>query len=232
MWVQESFEKSPERAMELLKKWMPEGERRGVIRDGFSAWLNSDQRAALEWLGTVTDPQLQVTLQAGVIAWQAQRDPEAALAVLKGPQAASPELKDVVAQALTHWTQRDVAAAANWAVANSELLTAEQVSELTSQFLEKDEEAGADWLAKLPPGQTRDAAVETAAKYWAGQGEPELAVQVAGSIRDPEKRTRAFFKVYNALRYTDGAAAEKWLTSAKEISEETKQSWRAITGER
>jgi len=232
MWAQESFEKSPERAVELVGKWISEGERAGIIRSGFEAWLESDQRAAMEWLGSVTDPKLQVTLQAGVISWQAQRDPASALAVLNGPQAASPELKDVVHDALMQWTHRDVTAAANWAVANPDLVTAEQASEMAGKFLEEDEEGAADWLSKLPAGETRDAAVERAASYWAGQNEPELAVQVAGSIRDPEKRTRTFFSVYNALIYVDKAAAEKLLASANEISEETKQSWRAITSGR
>ncbi len=232
MWARESFEKSPERAIDLVRKWVSEKERAGVIRSGFEAWLDSDQRAAMEWLGAVTEPALQVTLQAGVIAWQAQRDPEAALAVLNGPQAASPELQDVVAQALSGWTQRDVAGAAGWVVANPGLVTAEQASEVASMFLNMDEEAGADWLAKLPAGAVRDAAVETAAMHWAGQGEPELATQVAGTIRDPEKRTRAFFSVYGSLRSVDGAAAEKWLAGAKELSEETKQSWRVIAGGR
>lgn len=218
--------------MELLKKWVPEEEQRGVIRGGFEAWLDSDQRAAMEWLGTVTRPELQVTLQAGVIAWQAQRDPEAAMAVLNGPHAASPELQDVVAQALSGWVQRDVAAAAGWVVANPGLVTAEQASELTSQFLIKDEGAGADWLAKLPPGLARDAAVETAAAHWAMAGEPELATQVAVTIRDPEKRTRVLFNVYNALRSSDQAGAEQWLLGAQELTAETKQSWRAIAGER
>jgi hypothetical protein len=232
MWARSNFEKSPDRAVELVGKWVTEKDRAGVIRSGFEAWLDSDQRAAMEWLGAVTEPQLQVTLQAGVIAWQAQRDPESALAVLNGPQAASPELRDVVSQALSGWTHRDVAAAAGWVVANPELVSAEQASEVAGIFLTQDEEAGADWLAKLPAGAARDAAVETAAMHWAGQGEPELATQVAGTIRDPEKRTRAFFSVYGALRSADGAAAEKWLAGAKELSEETKQSWRAIAGGR
>ncbi|ATC64481.1 hypothetical protein CMV30_11245 [Nibricoccus aquaticus] len=232
MWARESFERSPERAIELVRKWVSEKERAGVIRSGFEAWLDSDQRAAMEWLGAVTEPQLQVTLQAGVIAWQAQRDPEAALAVLNGPQAAAPELQDVVAQALSGWTQRDVAGAAGWVVANAGLVTAEQASEVAGVFLAQDEAAGSDWLAKLPAGAARDAAVETAAMHWAGQSEPELATQVAGTIRDAEKRTRAFFSIYGVLRSRDGAAAEKWLVEAKDLSEETKQSWRALAGDR
>ncbi len=231
-WASECFEKSPERAIELARNWVPEKMQSTLIRGGFQAWLDSDHRAAMEWLSTVKQPELQVTLQAGVIAWQAQRDPESALAVLKGPQAASPEFKDVAAQALSGWTQRDVAGAAGWVAANPGLVTAEQASEVASIFLNQDEAAGADWLAKLPAGAARDAAVETAAMHWAGQSEPELATQVAGTIGDPQKRTRAFFSVYGMLRSADGAAAERWLAGAQDLSEETKQSWRALAGER
>jgi hypothetical protein len=230
-WARDCFEKSPERAIELAKAWVPEKMQSALIRGGFEAWLDSDHRAAMEWLGTVKQPELQVALQAGVIAWQAQRDPESALAVLHGPMAASPELKDVVAQALMGWAQRDVTSAANWVVANPGLVTADQVSELTTQLLEKDEGAGADWLGKLPAGDVRDSAIATAAVHWADLAEPELATQAASTIRDPQKRTRALFSVYNSLRSTDQTRAERWL-GEQGLAEETKQSWRAITGGR
>ncbi|MGC4071310.1 MAG: hypothetical protein QM760_02070 [Nibricoccus sp.] len=232
MWARESFEKSPERAVMLLKKWVSEETQRGVIREGFTAWLESDRRAAMEWLGTVTEPEMQTTLQAGLIGWEAQRDPVAALSVMSSSGVASPEMRDVVTQAFSSWAERDVAAAAGWVVANPALVTAEQASELTNRFLTKDEEGGADWLAKLPAGSTRDAAVEAAAIYWAERFEPELATQAAGTIRDPEKRTRALFSVYRAMRSSDAASAESWLVGAKDLSEETKQSWRAITSGR
>jgi hypothetical protein len=132
---------------------------------------------------------------------------------------------------LTGWAQRDVAAAAGWVVANPDRVSSQQASEMAGLLLNHDEAAGADWLAKLPAGEGRDAAVETAAIHWAGQNELELAGQVTASIRDPEGRTRAAFGVYNALKYTDGAAAEKWLET-QGVSEETKQSWRAITSGR
>ena len=228
MWAQENFERSPERAMELLETWIPAETRGGVIRGGFESWLESDQRAAMEWLGTVTRPELQAVLQAGVVAWQTRRDPESALAVLNGPQVASPEFKDVVEQALMVWAQRDVTAAAGWVAANTDRVSSQQASEMAGMLLNHDEAAGADWLARLPAGEPRDAAVETAAVYWAGQNELELAGQVAASIRDPEKRMRAAFGVYNALKYTDDAAAERWLET-QGVSEETKRSWRAIT---
>jgi hypothetical protein len=185
----------------------------------------------MEWLGTVTRPELQAVLQAGVVAWQARRDPEAALAVLNGPQAVSPEFKDVAEQALLGWVQRDVTAAAGWVVANPDRVSSQQASEVAAMLLNHDEAAGAEWLARLPAGAVRDAAVEVAAIHWAGQNELELAGQVAASIRDPEARTRAAFGVYNTLKYADGAAAEKWLET-QGVSEETKQSWRAITSGR
>ena len=231
MWAQENFERSPERALALLETWMPAETRGGVIRGGFESWLDSDQRAAMEWLGTVTRPELQAVLQAGVVAWQARRDPEAALAVLNGPQAVSPEFKDVAEQALLGWVQRDVTAAAGWVVANPDRVSSQQASEVAAMLLNHDETTGAEWLARLPAGAVRDAAVEVAAIHWAGQNELELAGQVAASIRDPEARTRAAFGVYNTLKYADGAAAEKWLET-QGVSEETKQSWRAITSGR
>jgi hypothetical protein len=231
MWAQENFERSPERALALLETWMPAETRGGVIRGGFESWLDSDQRAAMEWLGTVTRPELQAVLQAGVVAWQARRDPEAALAVLNGPQAVSPEFKDVAEQALLGWVQRDVTAAAGWVVANPDRVSSQQASEVAAMLLNHDEATGAEWLARLPAGAVRDAAVEVAAIHWAGQNELELAGQVAASIRDPEARTRAAFGVYNTLKYADGAAAEKWLET-QGVSEETKQSWRAITSGR
>ncbi len=233
MWARDSFEESPERAVELVKKWVPEADRATVLRDGFEAWLDSDRRAAMDWLGAVADPQLRTTLQTGVISWQAQRDPAAALAVLTGPQAASPELKDVVERALSQWVHMDAEAAANWVVANPERVMAHQAAELAGMFLHRNEEAAADWLAKLPAGDTRDAAVEAAALYWADGDEQELASQVAGSIRDPEKRARTIFEVYKMLRERDAGEvpAEKWLAAAG-VSEETKRSWRTLTGGR
>jgi hypothetical protein len=218
--------------VDLVGKWVEAKDRGGMIRAGFETWLESDQQGAMAWLASVTDADLRVSLQAGVIAWQARYDPETALRVAAGTSATSPELRDVMSESLVNWMQRDVAGAANWLRENPGLITPELAPEMASQLLRTDETAGADWLASLPAGATRDAAVETAAQYWAGEKEAELATQAAGTIRDPEKRTRAFFGVYSTLRFADAEAAERWLAGAKDISEETKVNWRAIASGR
>jgi hypothetical protein len=227
MWIGQNFERDPMRAVELVRTFLPEAERAEAMRSGFEAWLESDHRAALEWLGTVTQPELRASLQAGLIGWQTRRDPEAALAVLNSPDAASPALKGVVDQALSAWMERDVASVAGWMQANPERISEDQAAQIAGQYLRKDEAAGAAWLAQLPAGPARDAAVVTAAMHWAGAGEPELATQVVGSIRDPEKRTRALFNVYQTIRYTDAVLAESWL-GRQGLEAETVRSWRAI----
>jgi hypothetical protein len=230
-WTARHFETAPERAVDLVRRWVPEEKRSTVFREGFVAWLNSDERSAQSWLATVAEPELRTALQAGLLNWQIERDPQAALALLKSPQATTPEMQEVVSRAVGIWTERDVTTVAGWLQANPGLASPEQAIHVVRTYLEQNEVEASTWLTKLPPGETRDAAVGTAAVYWADQNEPSLATEVALSIQNSEMRTQALYNVYRMFRYTDSAAAENWLAS-QEMSPDIKQSWQALAKER
>ena len=153
------------------------------------------------------------------------------MALLKNPQAMTPEMQDVVSRAVGIWAEKDVTAVAGWLEANPGLASPEQAMQVVRTYLSQNEVEASTWLTKLPPGATRDAAVSTAAMYWADQNEPSLATEVALSIQDSEKRAQALFGVYRMMRYTDTAAADNWLAS-QEMSPDIKQSWQALAKER
>lgn len=73
----------------------------------------------------------------------------------------------------------------------------------------KDEHAAAQWLTELPISASRDQAISSFAKKLATM-DPERALQWAGTISDPEQRTKRMDKLVAQWRAKDPKAAEAW----------------------
>jgi hypothetical protein len=229
-WAERGLESDPEGTLALLNRWVPQDAQAEAIRDGFKNWLRSDQQGAHAWATAVTDPHLRTLLQAGEFSWRAKFDPEGALRGLEGRAELPAEISDAAQNAFVDWSFSDAPAAAEWTLRNPQLVSAHQIGVLVESWMSMDEVAAVTWLAKLPGGPLREAALQTATSSWVKRNQFDLAAQVIASISDRERRQKMIFHVYRELsRGPNSQMVERWLDT-QEVDEGTKASWRREGG--
>lgn len=131
------------------------------------------------------DPLVRINLALkNLEAWMSA-DPEAALAWLKS-QHPTGRRAEIIRMALGQYAENDPKGAAEWAIAN---LTGVEFNNalirIAEQWARRDGSETASWLAALPAGKERDAAMEGSFFIWASQ-DPAAAVDFINKFRGPD----------------------------------------------
>jgi hypothetical protein len=221
------FQEDPDRIVRLLMKAsLPPGQEADAVFEGWTNWADSDRKAALDWLQQQPDRSLADEIGRRLQQRELARDPAKALAAL--PTIADQEQrKRMATEALTRLAYDQPEVAIAWLSQNqTESVSAEAYSRIASRYLQRDDAAAMDWIAKLGAGETKDAALGAAADYWGGK-EIDFATTSMAAIGDSQKRQACMFDLYSELTRKDAAGAEQWLEQ-QGLSAEVRQSWKAL----
>jgi len=220
------LEESPDRVLAFVKATVKADQQADVLLDGWTSWLNSDRKAAQEWLQQLSDRRLASELPARLERQEQLRDPQKAL-VLAKTIVDQQERKEMVADAVQHLVWRDPAVAAAWLTQNpGDVPRPGTFRTLANSYLEKDDAGAMAWIAKLGPGSSRDEALSAAATFWVDK-EIDFATASMSAIDDAQKRQVCMFNVYRSLNRANAVKADQWLET-QGLSAEVRQSWKAL----
>jgi len=216
----------PSRIISLLKALLPPAQQADTVFTSWENWMESDRKAALDWLQQQPDRQLADEINHRLQQRELARDPVKALAAL--PTIADKEQRKRMATgALNQLAYDNPEAAIAWLAQNqTESVNTEVYSRLARAYLRRDDAVAMDWIAKLEAGETKDAALYVAANYWSGK-EIDFATTSMAAIGDSQKRQACMFDLYRQLTRKDAAGAEQWLEQ-QGLSAEVRQSWKAL----
>ncbi len=219
------FERNPDEALSLVQN-EPLEQRVGALQFGFEVWTRSDRKAAMAWLNALGDAPLKATLLAQVEREKATLEPVKTIAALAGGEASAQNISQFSA-ALSKLAERHPQGAAEQISQNPALVETGSARYIAGEYFLRDEEGAAAWLATLPAGEVKDAALFSAATFWAGKGEQEFAAHAMASMRSPEARTQTQVQIYSEMLVRNPTQAEKWL-AAQPMSEEARAVLRVV----
>ena len=221
-----NLEDSPDRVMAFVRAAVGTNHQAEALLGGWRSWLNSDRKAALEWLQQLPDRQLASEISARIERQELSRDPHKAL-VIASTITNQEERRNVVTTAVNRLVWDDPAAAAAWLAQNpNDAPRSGTYSRLATQYLEHDDAGAMAWITKMSAGEARDEALSAAAAFWAGK-ETDFATASMAVIGDAQKRQQCMFNLYRTLNRTDEAKAEQWLAT-QGLPAEVRQSWKAL----
>ena len=221
-----NMDADPDRIVRLMKAAMPLAQQSDAVFESWANWMESDRKAALDWLQQQPDRQLADDIVRRLQQRDLARDPTKALASL--PTIADQEQrKRVATNALLQLAYDKPEAAIAWLAQNkTESLSAETYSVLAGRYLRCDDATAMDWIAKLGAGEAKDAALRVAANYWSDK-EIDFATTSMAAIGDAQKRQACMFDLYRQQSRKDAATADQWLVQ-QGLSGEVRQSWKAL----
>jgi hypothetical protein len=221
-----NLQESPDRVVALVRSLTDPAEGETALFSGFSDWLNSDRKAAMDWLANLSDGALAASLRERLELRNCRRDP--AMLLAKAATITDAKLRrDVTGEAVEMLARTSPGEAANWIMQHPEQAQdLWQVRVVTERFLAKDDAAAMAWVAKLSEGEIRDEALSASARYWAAS-EIEFATASVAAISNAEKRERCAFNVYRNLAESDAAGAERWLNRVG-VSDDVRRTWKIL----
>ena len=151
-----------------------------------------------------------------VIGSVAALDPERAKAVFaKLPDDARSHAASAIA---SHWAERDVVAAADWALAlTEENVRGNALDNVIRQWAADDAPAAEAWLRALPPGTARDDAAAAFFSNISPENLPQAGALVA-LVSDPDQREAVAGTLLEQWMKEDEAAATTWLETTPAFS--------------
>lgn len=159
-------------------------------------------------VGSVKFPFL---LKSAFYEW-AQREPADALAAVATVE--DPALREQArAEVFNGWARADSRALAEFALQQPAGPTrATALAEALPHWVEKDPEAAADWIERHDSGpEFDDGTAAVAGLQSVIRGHPELAMNLAGNLHDPAKRSHMLRVVFRQWAERDRAAAQRFL---------------------
>lgn len=208
----------PEEALAWVRN-LPDGEsKRNAMAGVLGQWASEDPQAVLNVLPSVPADQRKQAVRQISQAWS-RRDPQGALswaATLTNED----ERKDATRDAVGQWAEGAPEEAARFARNLPENVQGPAVGAAVDRWASKDAEAAAEWLATLPAGTTKDAAIPSLARKIAGE-DPEAALSWALAVSKPESRNALCESLARDWMRHDPAGARNWVGSSS-LPPETK----------
>jgi hypothetical protein len=170
----------------------------------------------MKFVDSLQEPRAEAMARYSVFDTWFNRDANAATEWMKAHVADLPE--DQRGHFIDKLTERDPIAAAAWAQFQPDAkIAVSAMKRSASELYQKSPADALAWLATLPPGDARDAAVNVLAS--APVRGPEFdfaaAMQMANFLPAGKPRSEQTLKVLDRWRYVDAKAAQAWLSSAQ-----------------
>jgi hypothetical protein len=94
---------------------------------------------------------------------------------------------------------------------------AEASKVLMRRWIEEDPGSASQWLAQQPAGEVQDWAI-LGLVSWADGNEPQSALDWAGTLTDPQLRSRYLGELMERYRDSDRELARSWLSSTHRLT--------------
>lgn len=220
------LEEAPAKTLAFVVAAVGPEHRAEALVQGWSCWLQSDRKAALEWLQQLPDRQLAAELSGRLERMELTRDPRQALSVAT-TITNQEERHELVGTAVRRLSWEDPAMVAAWMAQNpNDVPQTISYGALARRYLERDDAGAMLWIAGLGTGEARDEALSAAASFWVRK-EIDFATTAMAVIGDAQKRQQCMFSLYCNLNRSNAAKADQWL-AAQGLSAEVRQSWKAL----
>lgn len=179
-------------------------------------WSRINPKAALDWTVALPEGEARNAAIESVIGAVAALDAERAKAVFaKLPDDARSTAASAIA---SHWAERDVVAAADWAVAlPEENVRRNALIGVIERWVTDDAPAAGAWLRALPPGTVRDDAAAEFIGDISSENLPQAGSLVA-LVSDPDQREEVAATLPEQWMKEDKAAAMTWLGTTPAFS--------------
>jgi hypothetical protein len=170
---------------------MPEGKEKNAALDAaLKAWAQKDATAGLAW-ALALPPRTYGQVKGNLAVFSQSADPASSADWLV--QQGSPPALDALHGVLLRWTANDAASASAWCVGlKSKDAKARNMSffSVADGLCRKKAATATAWVAQLPPGDDRVAAVEGTVIIWA-RGDIVAATDWIKTLDAPEKKKAA-----------------------------------------
>ena len=173
------------------------------------SWSRKDPSAALKWIQTLQNQQVQERAFSAFDAWD-QIEPDKALQVVQG--AASDRLKEeIVLRVGTQLARQDFEQALEW---NQKLPDGKAkvrgLEPIIDNWSRSEPEAAAQYVLSLPQTPERTALLQRALSRWT-QDDPSAAFQWAQVLPEGTDRDNAVAEAVRAVREEEPKKAMEWL---------------------
>lgn len=199
------------------------GHSAAVQRDAYhiiidAATNRGDFQTSADWLRTISDPDLRLSLTGYMLRIWSQQTPTVAAGWLF-TQPDGPERQSLLGVLMHAWADKAPADAAYYAVKLPPGPVRQMAfGQVVNQWLATDMSGASDWIDALEPSPDFDSAIYGVATY--GHIAPEIALAWAQSIFDPNIRVNAIGEVIRTLANTDPQTARVYLESARLTAEQ------------
>lgn len=194
---------------QLPENAIPDGFRQQLLGEAIVKWSFVDAEAAARALSSIGREAPGSTWIKVADHWAAT-DPKSALEWANSQQGEGARL--ALQGLMSGWSQKDPAAAADYAKSHSETLAGQQATGLlASRLASRSATSAAEWASSLPNVDARSMAELTVGVAWA-QTDPEGAAQWAANL-PPADRDNALTAVISTWAQNDPQKSAEWLNS-------------------
>jgi hypothetical protein len=188
-----------------------------VIDATVAAWLQADPAKAIAWARGLAETEARADmLRAMALSLEALPPAQAAPLAMQLPEGfRDPILTDIAFR----WAMHEMPGAVGWLRELPEGgLKTNTTRSVAVVMVQQSPALMAQWLVTLPPGDSRDGAVEVFVESTAAS-DPAAAARLAATISDPAQRTKSVEQASTEWLRVDKAAATKWLRETTALEE-------------
>lgn len=228
--LQQLVELDPEAAIDFAVKHPELHGQADLAMELFAGWLDRNEMAARDWLGTVSPGDLRVQLVPMVVSRLASELPEEALALAgelpgydgeletlppfgdwdQGDELEGRTRERAYAEVFREWAGSDpVAAAARAGALEDPLHRNLALQEVASRWILKDPAAALQWMTELAAGSDRNSALQGIMAEWTVQ-DPQSSAAFLTTLDESPERNQWLRQLGENWSSSDPKAALAW----------------------
>lgn len=186
-------------------------------------WAGDDPVGSATWVAKQPDGPEKTRILSAMSAVWARKNPRKAAALIANLELPDGEAKDqAVASVASAWAMEEPSDAARWV---GTLPTGPgreyAIENVACQWMQTDPEGFTTWVQGLPEAEDRDSAINAAVGTLVPT-DPDLAINLAGLIKNGAIRRRQIKRAAERWLKIDSLAARTWILDST-LSDEAKQ---------